>query len=184
MKRCLKPSGFIELLFPLFSCINAHTCLRFNFLLLVFVFSFSALSAQQVFISSGGSAFGSGGSVSYSVGQLFYKLQVETSVPFTGDVQQSQEKAVVTGIPEAPGIDIFILAYPNPAKDLLYLKVEGESLNKMSYQIYDVKGKLLENKEIYNRITNIALDSYVSSTYFIKVLQDRREIKIFRIIKN
>lgn len=184
MGKCLWVVDIIEKLFSFSFLPKAQSLLRISFLIICFSTNYSTLSAQQVIISTGGSISSSTSSVSYSVGHLFYKLQVESNNSVTEEIHQPEGIGVVTRIPAASGIDLFLLAYPNPAKDFLYLKVEGESLNNLSYQMYDLKGKMLENKEICNKITFIALDNYVSSTYLLKVLQDRRELMIFRIIKN
>ncbi|NIJ54587.1 T9SS type A sorting domain-containing protein [Dyadobacter arcticus] len=59
------------------------------FLLLPFVFSFQMALAQQGSVSSGGNATGSGGSVSYSVGQVFYISNTAAGGTVSAGVQQA-----------------------------------------------------------------------------------------------
>ena len=58
------------------------------FVILAFTFSISSTSAQETIPASGGDAKGSGGSVSYSVGQLFYRIYPGTNGSVAEGVQQ------------------------------------------------------------------------------------------------
>ncbi len=75
-------------------------------------------------------------------------------------------------------------AYPNPTRDFLNLTVENYNDNRLSYQLYDMVGKMLENKPVNSKETTIPMASLVSATYFLIVISDEREVKTFRIIKN
>ena len=145
------------------------------------------LQAQEVVPASGGEASGSGGSVSYSVGQLVYITNTGTNGTVAQGIQQPYEISVVSGLKEAKGISLMISAYPNPATDFLLLKVDASTnlnIQSMSYQLYDISGKLLENKKIEGNETSIAMSNLLPSTYFVKVIQGKKEVKIFKIIKN
>jgi hypothetical protein len=164
--------------------------------LLAFVFSLSTVSAQTSVNATGGDASGSGGSASYSVGQVVYTTNTGTSGSVTQGVQQPYEISVVTGIEEAKGINLSVSAYPNPTTDLLQLKVypvgnsnrvESEKLKDLSYKLYDVTGKLLQNEKITGNQTSIVMSNLVPATYFL-VVQTRhalsqQEIKTFKILK-
>jgi hypothetical protein len=147
----------------------------------------TGLQAQEVVPASGGEASGSAGSVSYSVGQLVYTTNTGTNGTVAQGVQQPYEISVVSGLKEAKGISLMISAYPNPATDFLLLKVDASTnlnIQSMSYQLYDISGKLLENKKIEGNETSIAMSNLLPSTYFVKVIQEKKEVKIFKIIKN
>ena len=92
--------------------------------LLLFGFSLAGLNAQEAFPVAGGDAVGSGGSVSYTIGQVFYNTQIGTNGSIVQGVQQPYEISVVSGVKEAEGINLEITAYPNPTSDFLRLKVE------------------------------------------------------------
>ena len=89
--------------------------------LLTFTFFLSTVSAQESVNATGGDASGSGGSASYSVGQVVYTTNVGTNGSVSQGVQQPYEISVVTAIEEAKGINLTVTAYPNPTTDYLSL---------------------------------------------------------------
>ncbi len=153
-------------------------------MLLFFVFFFSTISAQEAVISSGGDGSGSGGSVSYSVGAVVYTTNTGTSGSVAQGVQHPYEIYVVTGIEEVQGIDLEISAYPNPVTDYLILKVDDENLIGATYLLYNLEGRLLENNELVNNETHIYMNKLKPATYFLKVFNNNKEIKTFKIVKN
>ena len=153
--------------------------------LLTCVFSISTATAQTAILATGGNALGSGGSVSYSVGQVVYTTNTSTSNGSVAQgVQQPFEISVVTAIETAKEINLSVLAYPNPTTDFLQLKVENEKIKDLAYQLFDVNGKLIETKMIKSNETSISMKNLLAATYFIKVTQGNKEVKTFKIIKN
>jgi hypothetical protein len=167
----------------------------------------TGLHAQETIPTSGGNALGSGGTVSYTVGQLVYTTNTGTTGSLAQGVQQPYEISVVNGIDEALGITLNYSAFPNPATDFLILKIDAStpfdnaqgkklSIPAMEYRIYDTNGKLLEIKKIESNETSIDISNLLPSTYFLKIVVQTRhalsqkhalppqEIKIFKIIKN
>jgi len=144
----------------------------------------TGLQAQESVNATGGNASGSGGSASYSVGQVVYTTNTGTNGSVAQGVQQPYEISVVTGLEEAKDINLSITAYPNPTTDYLQLKVESETLKDLSFQLYDMNGKLLQSKKITGNQTSIVMSNLVTATYFVKVVQENKEIKTFKIIKN
>ena len=144
----------------------------------------TGLQAQESVNVTGGNASGSGGSVSYSVGQVVYTTNTGTNGSVAEGVQQPFEISVVTGLEEAKGINLSVLAYPNPTTDYLELKVESEKLKDLSYQLYDMTGKLLQNKKLTDSETQIDMSRFVPATYFVRVVAESKTIKEFKIIKN
>jgi len=145
------------------------------------------LQAQNASTATGGNATGSGGTVSYSVGQTGYTTHTGTTGTVAQGVQQPYEISVISGIEEAKAITLDCTAYPNPTTDFLRLKVGvSTSLNikSLTYQIYDVAGKQLVNKKVEGVETTISMQNLVRATYFLKVIDNKKEIKTFKIIKN
>lgn len=159
--------------------------LIWDLLILIFVFTFSCtvVSAQQSVNASGGNASGTGGSVSYSVGQIVYTTNTGTNGSVAQGVQQPYEISIITCIEQAKDIDLVCTAYPNPTAGLMTLKVLNHKLEKLSYQLYDIAGKILENKEISSIETAISLVDYTSAIYFLKLTDNNNEIKVFKILK-
>ena len=154
---------------------------------LLLEFLLTGVQAQETSTATGGNASGSGGSVSYSVGQVVFNTNIGTNGSVAQGVQQPFEISVVTGIAEAKGINLSVSAYPNPTADFLNLKVDASptlSIQSLSYQLYDMNGKLLENKNLESNETSIVMSNLVPANYFLKVIQSDKEVKTFKIIKN
>lgn len=147
----------------------------------------TGLQAQTSVNATGGNASGSGGSTSYSVGQVVYTTNTGTNGSVAQGVQQPYEISVVTGLEEAKGINLSVSAYPNPTTDYLTLEVNASttlSIQSMTYQLYDMSGKLLQNEKITDNQTSIVMRNLVPAIYFVKVVQGNKELKTFKIIKN
>ncbi|MBN2778609.1 MAG: T9SS type A sorting domain-containing protein [Bacteroidales bacterium] len=155
-------------------------------LYLVFLFGLglTGLQAQESVNGTGGNASGSGGSVSYSVGQVGYQTHSGTSGSIAEGIQQPYEISVASELEEAKGINLSVSAYPNPTTDFLNLKVENFDNTNLSYQLFDINGKLFESKKITGDQTSIVMSNLVSATYFVKVTESNKEVKTFKIIKN
>ena len=144
----------------------------------------TGLQAQTSINATGGNASGSGGSASYSVGQVVYTTNTGTNGSVAQGVQQPFEISVVTAIEEAKGINLSVSAYPNPTTDYLTLSIKEFDISNVSYQLLDMNGKLLQNEKITGNQTSIVMSNLVPATYFVKVIQDNKEVKTFKIIKN
>jgi len=144
----------------------------------------SGVQAQESVLATGGNASGSGGSVSYSVGQVVYATNTGTSGSVTQGVQQPYEISVVSGIEQVKGITLICMAYPNPTTDLLTLEITNYDSKGLRYLLYNMNGKLLESKKLRGNKTTITLAKLAPATYFLKVLDNQKEVKTFRIIKN
>jgi len=144
----------------------------------------TGVHAQSAIPAAGGNASGSGGSVSYSVGQVVYTTNSGTSGSEAQGVQQPYEISIVTEIEEGTAFSMECSVFPNPSTNFVTLKVENHNTKEMSFQLYDISGKLLENTKIDANETNIDMHNLVISTYFLKVTQNNKEIKVFKIIKN
>ncbi len=161
---------------------NIVTILLFTTTLLAF--SITGLKAQQAVIVTGGNALGSGGNVSYSVGQVNYITNTGNNGSVAEGVQQPFEISVVIGIEEAKEITLLCSAYPNPTNDYLILKIGGVLNTQCIALLYDIKGKLIENQNIVSKETFIAMRTLAPSIYFLKIINNDKEIKTFKIIKN
>ncbi|MDD4490443.1 MAG: T9SS type A sorting domain-containing protein [Paludibacter sp.] len=147
----------------------------------------TGLQAQTSANATGGDASGGGGSASYSIGQVVYTTNTGTNGSVAQGVQQPYEILVVTAIEETKGIKLSVMAYPNPTTDYLTLEIDASAtltIQSMMYQLYDMQGKHLQSQKITGFQTSIAMGNLVPATYFVKIVQDNKEVKIFKIIKN
>ena len=149
----------------------------------------TGLQAQENINATGGNASGSGGTISYSVGQVMYNTHTGTNGSVAEGVQQPYEISIVIGIEEAEGINLSVTAYPNPTIDYLTLEMQSfvqtqdfasqeaqtqdfasqETQNQYFASLYDLNGKLLQKIPITNQQTRIDMNNLAPATYFLKV---------------
>ncbi|MGF1586294.1 MAG: T9SS type A sorting domain-containing protein [Bacteroidales bacterium] len=143
----------------------------------------SISSAQEAISASGGEAKGTGGSVSYSAGQLFYMTHSRADGYVSEGVQQPYEISIVTSVNEAEGIDLAVSAFPNPVTDHLILRIDLYNLENLQYQLFDVTGRMVKNGLITGHQTLIDMRGLARGTFLLRVIDNEKEIKAFRIIK-
>ncbi len=151
---------------------------------LMLVLGLTNLQAQKSVSVSGGDTSGSGGSVSYSVGQTVYQMHSGATGSQAQGVQQPYEISTVTGIDKSKLINFSAKVYPNPTSDYLILRIEDFERPDLSYELTDMSGKPLQSKIITDKETQINTMDFVPATYFLKVKENSQEIKTFKIIKN
>ncbi|MCP4550548.1 MAG: T9SS type A sorting domain-containing protein, partial [Bacteroidetes bacterium] len=93
-----------------------------------------------------------------------------------------QANLTVTPIP-GPGLDYELLAYPNPTKDFVILKINNNDLSNFNYLLYDVNGRLIRSNKITSNETLIPFSFLAPATYFLKITDNQIEVKSFQIIK-
>jgi hypothetical protein len=150
---------------------------------LLCVICFTNSNAQQATTATGGNAAGTGGSASYSVGQIVYQAVTGTTGSAYQGVQQPYEISVVTVIDNTVPVSLDCLVYPNPVSGLLRLVVSPNENDKLSYRLYNLNGVLLLDKRIENAETDIYLGNFSSSVFFLKVIRNNADFKVFKIIK-
>jgi Secretion system C-terminal sorting domain len=143
----------------------------------------SGLHAQQTILSANNNATGSGGTVTYSVGQVAFITKTGVSGTITEGMQQPYEILYMTGIEEEKGITLDCILYPNPATVNVKLKIENHEIKNLNYQLYNMSGLLLQNLKIENNETTIPMDGLEHATYFLKVTENNKALQTFRIIK-
>ena len=142
------------------------------------------LQAQKAVTAAGGNTSGGGGTVSFTVGQIVYTTISSVNNSVAQGVQQPYEISVITGIKQAEDIHLFCSVYPNPASDFLTLRIENYNKGNLSYKLFDINGILLENKKVTGNETSVTISNLVPTIYFLKVIDNQKEIKTFKIIKH
>jgi hypothetical protein len=149
----------------------------------LFGFCIVIVQGQQTIQAAGGFASGSGGSVSYTVGQTLYSTISGSNGTVVQGVQQPYEISVVTAISNTEDISLKCLVYPNPTGGITKLVFESPDFDNLRYRLFDINGVLLQDKAVENREEEISLENLSSSVYFLKVLKDNLEVKVFKIVK-
>jgi len=144
---------------------------------------FTVAESQQTIPAAGGTAAGSGGSATYSVGQMAWNMFPGSNGTILEGVQQPYEISVVTSIENTDYINLVCMVYPNPTRGSIKLIVKSADLNNMRFQLYDISGIVLQDKPIRDEETDIYMSNLFSSVYFLRISRDNREVKVFKIIK-
>ena len=151
--------------------------------LLLLCFALSGIKAQQINTASGGEASGSGGTASYSVGQVAYSNVSNSNGYINEGVQQPFEFFAV-GTNSNTAIQLSYSLFPNPTASAIYLNVENRSMDNLSFQLYDITGKLLLNQKITSSQTPIQMGGFENANYMLTVTDNNKEVQTFKIIKN
>lgn len=152
-------------------------------IIIIFTFYSVASVAQESTNTSGGDATGTGGSSSYTLGETIYTTDTGTNGSVNKGVQQPYDISSTVGT-ELVEIELKLNAYPNPTSDVLNLNIGNYNKEKLSYKLYTIQGELLESNVITNSETTIYTDKLEKSTYLLKIIDDKKIVKIFKVIKN
>jgi hypothetical protein len=158
--------------------------MRLNIFILIpaltLVFCLSAKS-QQVLSTTGSHVQNNQGMLSWTLGEPFITTLTSDENMLTQGFHQG--KLTVTAIMEKNILPFSITAYPNPAIEILHLKIEPETSARLQYLLYSLHGQLLSESPISGSITEISFNDLKPGLYFVKILQDTREQKIFKVLK-
>ena len=138
--------------------------------------------AQQTIIPAGNNAQSGTGSVSYSVGQIFYELQSTATGKVNAGVQQPYE--IFTLATNESSMKKNITVYPNPVKDFLVVDFNADKLEKSRYQLFDGTGRIINAGELKNLKTEINTSSLSPGLYMLSISSGGKIVKTFKIIKN
>lgn len=141
------------------------------------------LIAQNVLPVSAGNAGGAGGTANYTVGQMVTANNTGSTGSVEAGIQQPYEITVIAGLNET-SINLNCAIYPNPTKDCLLLKIESQVQKRLVASIFDSKGKVLIEKSINEFETKFSMSNLNSGIYFLRIYNNKKEIKLFKIIKN
>jgi hypothetical protein len=138
--------------------------------------------SQEAIPVSAGEATGAGGSISYTVGQVFYTTYTASTGSVSQGVQHPFEFQTLSN-PELITVNLTAVTYPNPTSDYVILKISDSALENLGYTLFDVTGKAISNGLITNKDTQIAMQQLAIGIYILKVNRHNQELKTFKIIK-
>jgi hypothetical protein len=146
------------------------------------ILGLGGLQAQEISVAAGGDASSSGGAVTYSVGQVVYTTNTGTNGSIVQGVQQAYEITVLSV--DETELNILLSVFPNPTADMLTLQISDYKNEKLSYQLFDMQGKLLNNGQVNAQQTEINTSLLPAAIYFIHVFsQENEKVQSFKIIK-
>jgi hypothetical protein len=154
-----------------------------NIFLIITLLSSGIILAQESVNTSGSNASGTGGAVSYTVGQVAYTNSSGSNGSVSAGVQQSYTITATTGVDEN-NFNLDVSVYPNPTTDLLVLSI-NELKEEYRYQVLDMAGKRLTNGQLRNNQTQLDFSSYAAGSYYVNIITNQnKQIKTFQVIKN
>ena len=142
-------------------------------------FGFSSFG-QNALSAAGGHFKTSGGSTSFTVGQVAYVLKKGNGSYLNEGVQQVYTKKT-TPIEELVYLKEVQL-YPNPTQETMTLILSSMEDVQVRYTIMDYLGKEIKNENILSEKSEISLRDLPSGNYFIS-LKSKKENRIFKIVK-
>ena len=155
-----------------------------NFKIYAVIFTFLFVNnffSQDSFNSSGTNIVSSSGSVSHSIGQLFYNTIESNDGQVSAGVQQTY---TVTNVGLNTNTLNNISVYPNPVSNNLTLTISN-SIDNFGYNLYDFQGKLIIDGIILSEETTVSTSNLSVGTYFINVYNNQNQkSQTFKIIKN
>jgi len=148
--------------------------------IVVFIsFGFSSFG-QNALSTAGGHFKSSGGSTSFTVGQVAYLLKKGNGSYLNEGVQQIYTKKT-TPIEELVYLKEVQL-YPNPTQETFTLIMSTKEDVLVRYTIMDYLGKEIKYGIILSEKSEISLRDLPSGNYFIS-LKSKKENRIFKIVK-
>lgn len=151
--------------------------------LIISVLCMSSAYAQESIVAAGGSSSGPGGTSTFSVGQIVYTSLAGNQRYAIEGIQQPYEIATL-GKDEFSEINLVMSAYPNPATDILNLVVTDHKFDNLSCSMFDINGKVVsQNLKIVSSETTVSMQGLNQGIYFLKVNDNAKNIKTFKIIK-
>ncbi len=156
-----------------------------KFLTLFAMLTFSVcLYAQSDFVPVGGTATGTSGSVTYTVGQIAVQNAGDGDKSVLEGVQQPYEIQTV-GVDDYPGITLDAVVYPNPTRNVLNLRISNYDIpaDGLMAQFYDANGRLLQTATVSELLTSFDLGTYPVATYQLRVLDGKQLLKTFKVVK-
>jgi hypothetical protein len=151
--------------------------------LFIFCAVIEAANAQETVPAAGGSATGTGGSVTYTVGQVADSVLTGTNGFIVQGVQQPYEISTVTAIEGTEDITLGYSVYPNPTEGMIRLVIKSFNDGDFRFQLYNLSGIVLQEAKITDEETEISMENHTSAVYFLRIIRDNREVKVFKIVK-
>ena len=145
-----------------------------------FVLSFVPSFGQYSISTTVGHFKSSGGSTSFTVGQVVYVLKKGNGTYLNEGVQQIYTKKT-TPIEELVYLKE-VLLYPNPTQETFTLIMSTKEDVLVGYTIMDYLGKEIRNGNILSEKSEISLVDLPSGNYFIS-LKSKKENRIFKMVK-
>lgn len=140
--------------------------------------------AQSGTVAMGGDGIGSGGTISYTIGQPVSNIIDLPGYAIYQGLQQPYE-LFVTAIDGKPIDDPDVLLFPNPTSGEITLAFKTQTdYSLFRYVVYDARGIVVRTDKIRDHASFIDFSALPSGTYNLQLTNETQTSKTFLIIKN
>ena len=96
---------------------------------------------------------------------------------------QMESQSFQTGKSSQTANDKELIAYPNPAKDFLYLKTSDPNVKIKSATFYSILGNVVADVQINANYSEIRVDRLKQGKYLMRYVLSNNTQKIIQVIK-
>jgi hypothetical protein len=139
------------------------------------------LLAQQVVATAGSTHVTGSGSISYTIGEGVSQTLTHGDKTLTQGFHQTTVSVKI--LSELKELDFTITVSPNPASDILKIKVTKETVSGLQYSLSDIYGKLIFQKNIESDESIVFVNQLKVGLYILVIKEGTKELKTFKIIK-
>jgi len=131
---------------------------------------------------TGGDISSKEGSVSFSIGQVYYSSHNGKKNYITEGIQQPLIISIAP-IAEKEEKSFKVAAYPNPVTNYLTIEASTYIDRSLSYQLMDLNGRLLKAARIGKSAAIVDVSRLSVAIYLLRISENGKFIKTIKIIK-
>jgi hypothetical protein len=163
-------------------------------IIIILLFSFKGISqtkqpiandTMETLVTAGEDASGGSGTVTYSIGQVFYTDMAESTYNVSQGVQQGAANNNLSTEENGTEATTEVSVFPNPTIDYVTIKILGSQVENIqgSYRLYDLQGRLLKQEAAIQSETQLNITDLRAAIYLLQVYNDNEILKTFKIVK-
>ena len=139
-----------------------------------------SLYSQSSINSASGDIVGDNGSISYSIGQVFYTTMGNGIMLYHG-VQSGHNEGQLSVVKFNT---LETKVYPNPATEFFVIKIPSTTgLSELEYSLVASDGRLVLRDKITSNKTTVQLEYIQRGIYILTVFTANKRIEQFKIIR-
>jgi hypothetical protein len=148
---------------------------------ILLAFSLSAQVKQEVIASAGGYSVASGVSLSWTLGETIIPTYTNGGLTLTHGFQQ---QLIVTAIEENLEDVVKVTLYPNPASDVVNIKLESPLDGEVKLFLLDSRGKLIKTDFMEETAVEkeINLQDLPAGLYLLKMSKGKLS-NVYKVVK-
>lgn len=140
----------------------------------------SVSSAQQNTVASGGDGTGSGGSISFSVGQIDYLFTASPAGSLSPGVQQSYPDLEIS-VGEL-ALPFAMQLYPNPTRSLTVLELPDDGA-LWHAELCDARGRTVSRHDRLTGFNQLDLSVVSSGMYHLRIYRNTQFAGHFKVMR-